>query len=206
MRNSNKRQLAIESMRKQILEVSSQLFQEEGYEQTTLRKIAKVIGCNPATIYNYYDNKEAIFFALQEEAFTHFYKAFEDIRISEVKGFQKLRKMGRKYIDFGLNHPHLYELMFILKPPMKAAEALDPEWNIGQKNYDLLKEAVAECMEEGSIRLEEVESGAFMIWSMVHGLVALRINKHCEMMMREDLPFIANQAYITFENLLKSIK
>jgi AcrR family transcriptional regulator len=205
MRNTDKRQLAIENMQQQILTVSSQLFQEEGYEKTTLRKIAAVIGCNPATIYNYYGNKEAIFFALQEQAFTQFYEAFEDIRESNIKGFQKLRKMGRKYVDFGLNHPNLYELMFILKPPMQAAEALDPEWNIGAKNYDLLKEAVAECIEEGSIRIQDIESGAFMIWSMVHGLVTLRINKHCEMMMQEDLPFIANQAYLSFENLLKTL-
>lgn len=207
MRDTSKRQIAIENMRMQILLVASQLFQEEGYEQTTLRKIATVIGCNPATLYNYYDNKEAIFFALQEQAFTHFYEAFDDIRQpAKVSGFQKLRKMGRKYIDFGLSHPNLYELMFILKPPMRAAEAIDPEWKIGKKNYDLLKEVVKECIEEGSIRIQDVESGAFMIWSMVHGLVALRINKHCEMMMREDLPFVANQAYMTFENLIQSIK
>lgn len=203
METSKKRQEAIQEMRQKILRVAGDMFVREGYEDTTMRKIAKAIGCNPATIYNYFENKETIFFALQEGAFSRFYEEFDDLRNEESRGFEKLKRIGRKYIDFGLKHPDLYELMFILKAPMNAAESLDPAWKVGAKNYDLLKKVVGQCIEEQSINVNDVESGAFMIWSMLHGMISLMIMKHCQMMLEEDLDFIGKEAYLTFERMLK---
>jgi len=204
MKPSSKRQLAKEEMRQRILDVSEAMFLQESYEQTTMRKIALDLKCNPATLYNYFENKEAIFFELQERAFLKFYEEFDDLRNSEIRGFKKLKKMGRKYVSFGIKHPNYYELMFVLKPPMAVAVEKDPHWKIGGKNYDLLKEVIAECIEEGSVDIQNVESGAFMVWAMVHGMVSLSIMDRCKMMLEEDLDFLAKEAHLGFERILKS--
>lgn len=203
MATTKKRQEAIQQMRQRILEAAETMFIREGYEETTMRKIAKAIACNPATLYNYYENKEAIFFALQEKAFSSFYEEFEDFRKDERKGYEKLRSMGRRYFDFAMKNPNKYELMFIMKSPMRAAESLDPGWETGSKNYELLKEVVATCIEEDSIHISDVDSGAFMIWSMMHGMVALMIMDRCPMMLKEDMGFVAKEAHLSFEKMLK---
>lgn len=203
MSPTKKRQEAIHLMRKRILDTAEAMFIEQGYEQTTMRKIAKALECNPATIYNYFENKETIFFALQEKAFATFYAEFDDLRNDEHRGFEKLKRMGRRYIDFAVKNPNKYELMFILKPPMRVAEELDPRWETGAKNYDLLKEVIAGCIAEDSINVRDIEAGAFMMWSMVHGMVNLMLMDRCQMMLQEDLDFIAKEAYITFERMLE---
>ena len=203
MRTSERRQREVENMKGLILDAASQIFVENGYENTTLRKIAKTIEYNPATIYNYYKNKEEIFFALQERAFTNFYQAFDLIRQSDLKGYEKLITMGRRYIQFALENPHMYELMFIMKSPMNAAESLDPTWKIGEGNYNFLKEVIAECINENSIRISDVESGAFMIWSAVHGLASLIVMERTHMIPEDQLGSILDQAHTAFEHLLK---
>jgi len=200
---TKRRQQNIEDMKASILEAANELFIKEGYEHTTLRKIAKKIDYNQATIYNYYSNKEEIFYELQRRAFVNFYEEFNELRESKIKGYEKFKWMGRKYINYALKHPEEYKLMFILKKPMEAAERLDPEWKIGAKNYELLKEVIRECIDEGSLQLDHVESGAYMVWSFVHGLVSLVIMDRCQMIPEVDIDFLVKQAHMTFENLIK---
>ncbi len=200
---SQRRQREIEDMKSRILDAASELFVSEGYEQTTLRKIAKKIEYNPATIYNYFKSKEEIFFALQHRAFTKFYAELESINSPELSAITRLKLLGQKYIEFGLKYPEYYKLMFILKKPMEAAERLDPEWKIGEKSFELLKDIIRECMKDGSIRLTEVKSGAYLIWSTVHGLVSLVLMDRCQMIQDTNLDFLVREAFTSFEKIYK---
>ena len=204
MAPSTRRKREIARMKESILSAAGTLFQEHGYEQTTLRKIAQSIDYNPATIYNYYKNKEELFFALQESAFQQFYEEFLDLHDSELKADQKLRQMGEIYIRFGLENPLQYELMFIMRKPMNAAETLDPEWKIGAQVFELLKVVIQQCIEEGSMHITDVEAGAFMIWSQVHGLVSLLIMDRMHM-IEEDHSVVLNKAFDLFDSMIHSI-
>ena len=204
MAPSTRRKREIARMKESILSAAGTLFQEHGYEQTTLRKIAQSIDYNPATIYNYYKNKEELFFALQESAFQQFHEEFLDLHDSELKADQKLRQMGEIYIRFGLENPLQYELMFIMRKPMNAAETLDPEWKIGAQVFELLKVVIQQCIEEGSMHITDVEAGAFMIWSQVHGLVSLLIMDRMHM-IEEDHSVVLNKAFDLFDSMIHSI-
>ena len=82
-----------ETLRRNILAAANTLFLEEGYEKTTMRKIADAIEYNVATIYSYYQNKEEIFYALQKQAFESFYETFE---ILFAQNQQKTQVSGRR--------------------------------------------------------------------------------------------------------------
>lgn len=201
---SERRKRAITEMKEGILDAASTLFINTGYEETTLRKIAKAIGYNPATIYNYYGNKEEIFFALQRRAFSKFYEEFEDLRKSTLSGFEKFQMMGKTYVEFALSNPHHYQLMFIMQKPMNAAVHLDPEWKIGLKNHELLTEIIQQCNEEGTMYLPDIAEGAFMVWSMVHGMVSLIIMDRTHMIEIDDIDYLAERVRLNFERLIKT--
>lgn len=202
---SERRKREIEQMKSTILDAASHLFQDSGYKDTTLRKIADTIGYNPATIYNYYGNKEEIFFALQERAFMKFYQEFQPLYKTKLKGKERLKLMGETYIEFALQNPLDYQLMFILKSPMNAAERLDPEWKIGHQNYELLKLVIQECITEKSMNLTDVEVGAYMIWSTMHGLVSLYIMDRMHMIDEEDRKKMLLDAFQLFDGLIENI-
>jgi len=195
----------IEEMKKTILDAAGTLFYKNGYEETTLRKIAGLIDYNPATIYNYYKNKEEIFFALQGRAFQKFYEEFDFYRTTKLKGKKCLRKMGEAYIEFGIQHKEDYELMFIMREPMNVAEVIDPKWKVGAKNYELLKIVIAQCIEENSIRIKDVNIGAFMIWSAVHGMVSLYIMDRMKMIEGIEHAELLEIAFLQFDELLNRI-
>lgn len=195
----------IKEMKKTILDAASTLFYKNGYEETTLRKIAQLIDYNPATIYNYYKNKEEIFFALQERAFQKFYEEFDFYRTTKMKGRKCLRRMGKAYIKFGIEHKQDYELMFIMREPMNGAEIIDPKWKIGAKNYELLKLVIGQCIEEESIRITDINVGAFMIWSAVHGMVSLYIMDRMKMINDIKHDQLIEKAFQQFDELLNTI-
>jgi len=56
----------VEARRSQILMGAAQVFAEKGFYKATTREIAKAAGVSEGTIYNYFDNKRELLFALIE--------------------------------------------------------------------------------------------------------------------------------------------
>ena len=188
------------ALRQKILDAANNLFLEVGYEKTTMRKIAETIDYNPATIYFYFKNKEEIFYTLQKIAFESFYEAFHQVIKQIPDPAERLTKMGRAYINFALENPAYYDLMFIMRQPMNALP--DDNWKIGEHNFNLLKETVEACMQEGYLKESDPETMAMMIWSSVHGIVSLYICKRLQKFEDYDLDFMIREAFTLFMALL----
>jgi len=169
-----------QEIRKAILDASMKLFVEQGFENVSIRKIADLIEYSPTTVYLYFKDKNEILFNLHEIGFQKFAEYTADIW--EVKNpLLRLHKMGERYVRFGLENPAYYDLMFILKAPMEALDAMkDCEWKSGDKALGRLKELLQECMDRKFIKEGDVDSMAMAIWGMVHGMVSLAIRDRLE--------------------------
>src|SRR5690606_17197717 len=99
-----------ENLKVQILEAAKKLFVKDGYQATSIRKIAAEIEFSPTTIYLYYKDKSDIAYALHQEGFSLLRERFVALEFVE-QPFERLRAMGRAYIQFALDHPDFYELM-----------------------------------------------------------------------------------------------
>jgi AcrR family transcriptional regulator len=103
-------------LRRTILDTARQLLVEDGYKNLSMRKIAGKIGCSPGTIYLYFKNKDAIFYALIDEGIERLYLTFEALPATEVDPLKHLEDLCRNYIEFGLNNPEYYEIMYMSHP------------------------------------------------------------------------------------------
>jgi len=65
--------------KEEILEKATQFFYENGYEQTTMRKLAKAVGIDASSIYYYFENKEAIINSIESLAWEQACKLFETV-------------------------------------------------------------------------------------------------------------------------------
>ncbi len=65
--------------RDSILEVATTLFSEAGYNGTTIRDIAKVVGVLPGSLYAHIDNKETILLEIVESGIDRFLAATAEI-------------------------------------------------------------------------------------------------------------------------------
>jgi AcrR family transcriptional regulator len=160
-------------MRRLIIEAAMRMFIDEGYEKTSIRAIAEKIEYSPGTIYLYYKDKDELLYEVQREAFTELLHALQQKAVSRDP-WKRLTQVMHTYVEFGLAHPDLYDLMFIIRAPMKTAEEKG-DWKNGDKCFDYLAHAMHECIEKKLIRYTDTRVAALSVWSLGHGLVSLEV-------------------------------
>jgi hypothetical protein len=100
---------------------------------------------------------------------------------------EKLMALSKVYIDFGLNHPEMYDLMFILNAPMNYLEE-DEAWTECEGTFKFLVDVIIACQQEGRFAGKNPLQLALMCWSFVHGLVSLEIRHRTRVCSRMQLP------------------
>lgn len=90
-------------------------FLENGFQQISMRSIAKRLGCSHGAIYYHFKSKAELFYAVVEDDFSKLNLVLED----SIKGSQdesiKLHNLFLSFIEFGLNNQSQYEFMFLTK-------------------------------------------------------------------------------------------
>ncbi len=167
-----------EQLRQQILEAAKTLFLTEGYEATSIRKIAAAIEFSPTTIYLYYKDKAEIAHALHQEGFKLFGQGFSNLQhINDA--FERLKAMGESYIQFAVDNRAYYELMFVMREPLDFIHNdKDVCWAEGQQAFHFLTSCIQQCKEAGYFKNFDTETFALLIWSTMHGLCTLHLHGH----------------------------
>ncbi len=188
MGSSERREREKKELRGKILEATRDLFSREGYDAVTLRKIAKKIEYSATAIYLHFADKASILRELCVSDFLVLARGFG--RIAAIPDpLERLRRAGRAYAAFAIEHPNQYRFMF-MTPPLAAESpeihAIRDEMNAlpwrGDPTLDayaFLRVSVVEALEKGLLRedLTDADLVAQALWSAVHGVVALHLAK-----------------------------
>jgi AcrR family transcriptional regulator len=194
-----------EELKSQILNAARNLFIERGIAETSIRNIAEQIEYSPATIYLYFKDKDEILHELHSQGFRELGNNMAVLRaVSDP--FERLKAMGRVYLDYAKTNPEMYDLMFIVKAPMDYLEKMhQEEWHEGKAAFDILQETVAACIAGGRFQGHESGSLSFLVWSVVHGMVALQIRDRCKGVSDEDPEIIFKHAFEAFIKVLEKL-
>ncbi|MBO8164261.1 MAG: TetR/AcrR family transcriptional regulator [Brevibacillus sp.] len=109
-----------ELSREQILEAARSLFAQKGYRAVSMRGIASQLGCSHGAIYYHFRDKAELFCALVEQGFQMLRAAIETALSEKAGNADKLRGLERvmmAFVRFGMEHPHHYEIMFLVNDP-----------------------------------------------------------------------------------------
>lgn len=181
-----------QEIKRLILDTAKKLFLEEGFENVTIRHIAERIEYSPATIYLYFKDKDGILYELHTEGFNELYK--RQLQVLKIKDpLKRLQKHAEAYLGFALENKEYYDLMFIMRAPIKCIKDVQ-QWEIGMRSYDLLKQNVKDCMEAGRIPRNGLESAAFSLWATMHGIASLIIRERTIMFPDELIPSMVKGA------------
>jgi hypothetical protein len=118
----------------------------------------------------------------------------------------RLHKMGENYLQFGMENPEFYDLMFIMDEPMKVIEETGCGWKPGDAAINALKATVTECMEKNYIVKADTHLVSLSVWSFVHGLVSLAIRERMEKFIteKEQMVPIMRQSLNWFINTIEN--
>lgn len=179
-------------MQELILGTARRLFVEEGFGKVTIRRIAAQIEYSPATIYLYFKDKNDILSALHREGFERFFTQQQTV-LSIKDPWERLRKHGKVYISFAMENPEYYDLMFIMRGPIKELKETK-EWDVGMRSFEFLKDNIKACMDEEYLPKADLNVAAFAIWSFTHGIASLVIRDRTVKFPEELLPSIIEGA------------
>jgi AcrR family transcriptional regulator len=166
-----RRQKQREELRGEIREAARAIFVRDGYQSFSMRKLAAGIGYSPGSIYLYFRNKEGLFRSLVDESFSRLAESLEGLADEPRKDPVARLKQGLSlYVAWGCSHPNDYQIAFLLPDtgpgPYKTHQA-----------FNILRSIVADCLPAGKARSERVEMASQAIWSAVHGITSLLIQR-----------------------------
>jgi AcrR family transcriptional regulator len=172
--------------REEILQAAKELFLEQGYDQTTIRRIADRVGISAPALYLYFKDKEALMLALCDQTFGHLLEAIGELEKTVADPRERVRRFGEAYARFGLTHPDEYRLVFMgahipesmRKVGHRAATDDPTKPGVGGALVFSRLVAILNEIEAGGTKLNyPADTCAELCWMGIHGLVAAFIMK-----------------------------
>jgi AcrR family transcriptional regulator len=168
-----------EEIRGLILDAAREMFASEGYDAVTMRRIAEKIEYSPTAIYFHFRDKDALIREICDADFLSLAQQFGSAaQIADP--IERLKVTGLAYLQFGIEHPNHYRLMFMTPKPLGHDElALHRRGNPEEDAYAFLKTIVEDALAQGRFReeLTDVDLISQTVWSGVHGVISLHIAK-----------------------------
>ncbi len=162
--------------RKKIIEAARDIYAEEGPQGLSMRKVARQVGVSAPAIYRHFEDKEELVTEVCREGFSVF-AGYLMRGTGEPGPMERLEATGRGYLEFALDHPQYYEVMFMARHPTFERLAVEAQ-KASSPTFQILIDRIAECQRAGLMPEGDASMFATAIWSHVHGLVSLWLGGH----------------------------
>jgi AcrR family transcriptional regulator len=173
---SRKRKGEGEQSRQEILAAAKKLFVDEGYNATTIRRIAARVGISSTALYVYFRDKDAILKEICNETFAALIRNLDAVQRESSDPLKALEEALGGYIRFGLDHPNEYELTFITQPRSNRREAESAADDLGMQAFQRFYECVNAVVESGLAYESDADRLTKQLWAGAHGLVAILLS------------------------------
>ena len=102
-----------ESTADRILRCARALFERDGVQGVTMRRVADAAGVTPMAIYRHFRNREALLKRIGDDSFDALARHWS-ARGRGGDVLTRLVAVQRIYLDYALAHPHLFDQAFSL--------------------------------------------------------------------------------------------
>jgi AcrR family transcriptional regulator len=164
-------------MKQAILAEARRLVDEGGFEQLSVRAIARALAYSPGALYEYFPDREAILHGLYFDGAGGLGDTLESTLASLPAGTNpivELAELARSYRRYALDNAELYRLTFgaLARPPI--AQHVDER----RGGFGTLAGAVQRGVEAGVLTPTSPIALGVTCWSAVHGFVSLELSGH----------------------------
>ncbi len=155
-------------LRAALIEAGEMELEERGIENFSLRRVAKRAGVSHAAPAHHFGDVNGLLTALATYGFELFGRKIENDQRKE-KDLSQLTAGALGYIDFALEHPALFALMFSSNRPDFENAALERASDRAFERF------VRDVHSETSGRTGDAHLDVMARWAMVHGLADLLV-------------------------------
>ena len=159
------------NLRAALIDAGLELIEAKGIEALTLREIGARLGVSRSAAYRHFADKAHLLGEICEAGFTQFADALEQARDSAGDQFaERMSAMGVAYVRFAAEHRAHFQVMFAPLDPPRASPA-------GTRAFAVLEDTIRDGQKTGEVRRGDSAVLARMVWSTVHGISLLRLER-----------------------------
>lgn len=154
------------------MDAALEIIREKGEASLSLREISKILGVSAAAPYKHFGSKEDLLADIIQEGFLKFREYLLRRKEHSFSApVESCKFMGESYLEFVLDHPDYYFLMFgHTRLGMGKYKSLNEAAN---RAFSELIGIVKEMQEAGVFRKEDPRKTSLYIWSTLHGFCSL---------------------------------
>ena len=161
----------------QILDAARALLLEKGLQATSINQIAHRAELGVATLYSYYQNKEAIYVALQEEGLGLLYSKIKEAAGKGKNPSDRIKKIALSYYQFSEIHKDYFDMInyFLTAPRVIFSQDHKTQVDLlGNQILSELKAAIDEGVQKGLFLKVNTMRSALTLWATLHGLIQFK--------------------------------
>lgn len=162
-------------LRNALLKAGMGLLKAGGQDAVTTRACAKIVGCAPSAVFRHFADRGALATGLATEGYALLGNRMK-AAVEKAPENARMRAIGEAYLDFALEEPHLFRLMF----QGDLIDLDDPDLLAASEPLlsDTARASGGAPNEEGDL--------AILAWAIVHGLASLAIDSQLDRQLSVD--------------------
>ncbi len=155
-----------EELTQMSIDAGRELVMNQGPSALTARRVASEIGYTAGTLYNLFENIDALAAAINIQSMESFADKLDTATSSQSDAPTQLRKASQAYLDFHREEPNLWSLLF--------ATPVDFQSEHYHTAIHRVFDPIAEAFQPLSQNAEEARKKAKILWSTLHGICLLK--------------------------------
>lgn len=155
-----------------VLEAAASLLGQFGAQALSVKRIAETAGASTQLIYTAFGSKLGVIDALYRHGFALLGNDLAAVQ-QGPDGIAYVTELAMVYRSAALSRPGYFEVMFSRVFPEYKAPVQSRRF--GLSTFNVLKAAIASCMQDGELHAEDPEEFTQVFWAAIHGLVSLEI-------------------------------
>lgn len=157
-----------EAKREAILEVASQVFQELGYERTSMDEIAARVGGSKVTLYGYFASKQKLFLEVARYiGERHLGSVFDELVPGSDDVAHVLRRFGERFLAVICSAEVMGTYRMMIAQPLQSGIARD-FFELGPKRaQDVVAAYLQAEMENGRLQRADASVAAVQLLALI---------------------------------------
>ena len=167
------------NLRAALVEAATELARSNGPDGVVLREVARRTGVSHNAAYRHFADRDELLGEVAAAGMQGLEDAMrrhmDRVRTKDPAeaARQRLRAVGRGYVEFALEQPGLFETAFGVEHADPDDD--DPYTSPAEGPYGLLGQVLDENVEHGNVRPELRPGAEVVCWAAVHGFAALHL-------------------------------
>ena len=162
-----------------LVQAARQIVQKNGVESLSLRSVSEAVNVSHTALYSHFADKNELLCAVAADGFSRLSKKMKRAAVQRDKK-EQLAELGASYVEFAIDNPEIYRLMFSLIGPKSLPPTSDTKCasrtkliDEAQASYSILYDDYREMFDDE----KNARAASEVAWATVHGLASLMIEE-----------------------------